>query len=102
MDKNELTEAELAWVAEVQKVDGFIVQLEEPSLVTYKGGNSVFAAPERDDSGKINVSSAASQAYLSYLNQQIDAAIVDSEQALGRELEIYARYDVVLNGFAAK
>jgi hypothetical protein len=59
VDKNELTEAELAWVAEVQKVDGFIVQLEEPSLVTYKGGNSVFAAPERDDSGKINVSSAA-------------------------------------------
>ena len=51
-------------------------------------------------SGKINVSSA-SQAYLSYLNQQIDAAIVDSEQALGRGWK-FTRYDVVLNGFAAK
>lgn len=102
VDKYELTEAELAWVAEVQKVDGFIVQLEEPSLVTYKGGNNVLAVPERESSGKIDVSSVASQAYLSYLNQQLDAAIVDSEQVLGRELEIYARYDVVLNGFAAK
>ena len=29
-------------------------------------------------------------------------SIFDAEQALGRELEVYARYDVVLNGFAAK
>lgn len=102
VDKYELTEAELAWVAEIQRVDGFIVQLDEPSLVTYKGGVDIFAAPERDSSGKIDVSSAASQAYLSYLNQQLDSVILDAEQALGRELEVYARYDVVLNGFAAK
>lgn len=102
IDKQALTEGELAWVSEVQRVDGFIVQFDEPSLATYKGGISVFAAPDRDDSGKIDVTSEASQAYLSYLNQKLDAAILSAESLLGRDLEVYARYDVVLNGFAAK
>lgn len=102
VDKFEMTEAELAWVSEVQRVEGFIVQFEEPSLATYTGENSVFAAPERDSSGKIDVSSAASQAYLAHLNAGLDSAIQNSESILGRDLEVYARYDVVLNGFAAK
>lgn len=102
VDKLGLTEAELAWVSEVERVDGFIIQLDEPSLATYKGGNSVFSAPERDSSGKIDVTSDASIAYLEHLNQQLDAAIQTSEDVLGRDLEVYARYDVVLNGFAAK
>ena len=102
VEKFALTEAELAWVAEVQRVDGFIIQLDEPSLVTYKGGNSLFAAPERSSSGKIDVASAASTAYLARLNQQLDAAIQSSEGMIGRELDVYARYDVILNGFAAK
>lgn len=97
-----LTEAELAWVREVQRVDSFIIQLEEPSLATYKGGNSLFAAPERARSGKIDVTSDVSQAYLAHLDQQLDAAIVSSESLLGRDLDVYARFDVVLNGFAAR
>lgn len=102
VDKFEPTEAELAWVAEVQRVDGFIVQLEESSLATYKGDISGFSAPERTDSGKIDVNSDSSIAYLKHLRQQIDAAIVSSERIVGRDLEVYARFDVVLNGFAAK
>ena len=102
VDKFEPTEAELAWVAEVQRVDGFIVQLEEPSLATYKGDISGFSAPERTDSGKLDVSSDSSIAYVKHLRQQIEAAIISSENLIGRDLEVYARYDVVLNGFAAK
>ncbi|MDD4042335.1 MAG: S8 family serine peptidase [Anaerolineaceae bacterium] len=102
VDKYGLTEAELAWVAEVQRVDGFIIQLEEPSLATYKGGNGVFAAPERNSAGKIDITSDAAVAYLAHLNKQLDGAIQSSERFIGRDLEVYARFDVVLNGFAAK
>jgi len=102
VDKFGLTEAELAWVHEVQRVDRFIIQLEEPSLVTYQGEIMNYPAPERDESGKIDVFSEPSQIYLERVNQQLDSAILTSAKAIGRDLEVYARYDVVLNGFAAK
>lgn len=102
VDKFELTEAEVAWVAEVQRVDGFIVQLEEPSLATYAGKNNIFAVPERDSSGKIDVTSNASKTYLAHLNKQLDSAIQSSQKLIGRDLDVYARFDVVLNGFAAR
>lgn len=102
VEKFEPTEAELAWVAEIQRVDGFIVQLEEPSLATYKGEISGFSVPNRTDSGKIDVNSASSIAYTKHLRQQMDASIVSSEKTIGRDLDVYARFEVVLNGFAAK
>ncbi|NLC13503.1 MAG: S8 family serine peptidase, partial [Chloroflexi bacterium] len=102
VEKIKPTEAELAWIAEVQKVDGFIVQLDEPSLATYNGGINGFSVPNRTDSGKIDVNSDSSIAYTKHLRQQIDNAIISSEKIVGRDLDVYARFEVVLNGFAAK
>lgn len=103
VDLTEATEAELAWVKSVQSVNSFIVQLEDPSLATYTGGNATnLAAPQRAEDGSLDVESPTSVAYLAYLNDKIDSAISSASALLGRELEVSFRYDVVLNGFAAK
>lgn len=97
-----VTPEEQAWVDTVLAADTFIVHLDEPSLAVYEGGNAILAAPERSESGAIDVNSPEAVAYLSYLNSRMDAILAEAEALLGRDLEVLFRYDAVINGFAAR
>lgn len=90
------------WLDSARAAESFTVQLAEPSLATYQGGNALFAAPSRSSSGKIDVNSPAAVAYLQHLNVQMDAFINKAGSLLGRELDVLYRYDYVLNGFSAR
>lgn len=90
------------WLDAARAAESFTVQLIEPSLAAYEGGNALFAAPTRDSSGKIDVNSAAAVAYLQHLNVEMDAFITKAESLLGRKLDVLYRYDYVLNGFSAR
>ena len=97
-----LTAEDQLWLETARMADSFTVQLKEPSLATYEGGNALFAMPARTESGKLNFEAPETIAYLEYINNKLDAFIGDAETMLGRELEVLYRYDVVLNGFSAK
>jgi len=90
------------WLETARMADSFTVQLVEPSLATYEGGNALFAMPARTESGKLNFEAPETIAYLEYINSKLDAFIGEAESLLGRDLEVLYRYDVVLNGFSAK
>lgn len=90
------------WLDAAAKADSFTVQLMEPSLATYEGGNALFAAVPRNGSGKIEVNSPQAVAYLQHINANLDAFIAKAESLLGRDLEVLFRYDYVINGFSAK
>jgi subtilisin family serine protease len=91
-----------AWLDMAEAAESFTVQLIEPSLATYDGGNALFAAPARSESGKLDVNSPEALAYLEHINAGLDAFISKAESVLGRELEVLYRYDYVINGFSAK
>jgi len=97
-----ISEEEQAWLDSARVAESFTVQLVEPSLATYEGGNALFAVPTHEESGKIDVNSTAARAYLQHLNTEMDAFIVEAEAILGRTLEVLYRYDYVLNGFSAR
>ena len=90
------------WLDMAAEAESFTVQLMEPSLATYDGGNAIFTAPARTESGKIDVNSPEAIAYLEHINTGLDAFISKAERVLGRELEVLYRYDYVVNGFSAK
>lgn len=90
------------WLDMAAEAESFTVQLMEPSLATYEGGNALFATPARAESGKIDVNSPEAIAYLQHINAGLDAFIAKAEQVLGRKLEVLYRYDYVINGFSAK
>lgn len=93
---------EQEWLIAAAEADSFTVQLSEPSLATYEGGNAIFAAVPRAESGKIDVKSPEATAYLHHLNTIMDSFILKAESLLGRELEVLYRYDYVINGFSAR
>ncbi len=97
-----ISEEEQIWLDAAAKADSFTVQLTEPSLVTYRGGNAIFAAPARNAAGKVDVNSTEAVAYLQHLNAEMDLFIAKAESLLGRELEVLFRYDYVINGFSAR
>ena len=90
-------------IGEYEKADSFIVLLEDDSLVTYKGGIAGLPAtsPAVTD-GELDVESVPSTMYLSYLQRKQNGVIAAAEATLGRGLNITSRFDVILNGFAAK
>ncbi|NLE83278.1 MAG: S8 family serine peptidase [Chloroflexi bacterium] len=90
------------WLDAAKAADSFIIQLTEPSLAAYEGGNAIFAAIPRDESGKLDVESPEAVAYLAHINAGLDAFIAKAEVELGRNLEVLYRYDYVLNGFSAR
>ncbi|HPL82189.1 MAG TPA: S8 family serine peptidase, partial [Anaerolineaceae bacterium] len=90
------------WLETARMADSFTIQLVEPSLATYEGGNALFAMPPRTERGKLDFEAPETIAYLDYINSKLDAFIDKAETLLGRELEVLYRYDVVLNGFSAK
>ena len=81
-----------------------IVVLDEPPLARYAGdiGGLAATAPEVTGAVRLDVNSAASRAYLAYLETRQTAVIALAEAALGRSLDIFGRYRVTLNGFAAE
>ena len=101
-DAPAVTAEEQNWLDAAAKADSFTVQLDEPSLATYEGGNGIFAAIPRDESGKLDVNSPEAVAYLQHLNANMDTFIAKAETVLGRELEVLFRYDYILNAFSAR
>jgi len=85
------------------EIERYIVLLEGKSLVTYRGGIEDFAATSPTITNeKIDVESLDSVRYLNYLHENQNAIIAAAESRFGRSIEIDFRYDVILNGFAAK
>jgi subtilisin family serine protease len=101
-DNPVISAVEQEWLDAAAKADSFTVQLTEPSLATYEGGNAIFSAVPRDGSGKLFVNSSEAVAYLQHLNANMDSFIAKAESLLGRDLEVLYRYDYVLNGFSAR
>ena len=90
-------------IEDLQKVDRYIVLLEGESLVTYKGDIPGLRAVNPHTPGeKLDVTNEASVRYLDYLHEKQNQQIDTVAKSLRRELEIDYRYDVILNGFAAK
>jgi len=93
-----LDELEQNWLDRAQTATSFTVQLVEPSLAVYGGGNAIM----QNSNGKLDVDSPEAVAYLQKINDGLDAFISQAASLLGRDLEVLYRYDVVLNGFSAK
>jgi subtilisin family serine protease len=99
----EPVEAEVGEIYQQDKVDRYIVLLEGDSLVTYEGEiPGLRAANPHTPGEKLDVASEASVMYLDYLRGQQNGQIERIETAIRRDLEVDFRYDVILNGFAAK
>ncbi|MGH2358499.1 MAG: S8 family serine peptidase, partial [Candidatus Limnocylindria bacterium] len=82
----------------------YIVVLDEPSLARYEGGIGSLSPTSIEVTGanRLDVGTAASVAYLSHLDARQDAVIGAAGAALGRTLDVFGRYSVTLNGFAAE
>ncbi len=82
----------------------YIIRLTGASLATYRGGIEGLAptSPEVTGAAKLDVSSPASVAYLDYLAGRHTQFIAAMEQTLDRSVDVLFRYDVVLNGLAAR
>lgn len=81
---------------------GYIVLLEAPPLARYRGGIDGLAPTNPGALGvpKLDVTTAASQAYLDYLvTEQLDF-LTAVDNALGRDVAVMAGYRVTLNGVA--
>ena len=85
-----------------------MVLLDDQPLATYRGdiadlqATSVLSntANTRQDRGTLNVHSAASQNYLSYLARQTDSTLKRVQASLNRRLDIKSQYRIALNGFS--
>ncbi|MCJ7694488.1 MAG: hypothetical protein MUO40_03595, partial [Anaerolineaceae bacterium] len=89
-------------IEDTSVVEGYIILLEDSSLAGYEGDVAGLRAtsPSLTGERKLDVSSAASVAYLDYLHAKQDAFLESARAGLGRSLAFTYRYDVVLNGFA--
>lgn len=86
------------------RVDGvYIITFTEPGLLNYRGSvNGLNAtAPAVLNSRKLDVHSAAAQAYQGYLVSQRTAHVSDIEFNLGRNLDVTHNYSITMNGVAA-
>jgi subtilisin family serine protease len=84
--------------------DIYIILHQAPSLAQYRGEVPGLAAtsPKATGAARLDVSSAASVAYLGYLEAQHSQMVTAIQGALGRSVEVTNRYDAVLNGIAVK
>ncbi|MDX1416529.1 MAG: S8 family serine peptidase, partial [Candidatus Promineifilaceae bacterium] len=82
----------------------YIVVLDEVPLASYRGGIKDLEAtnPAAKGERKLDANSAASNAYLNYLDGQRAAAIGAANQALGRQLDVAYEYGAALVGYAAE
>ena len=82
----------------------YVVRHQAPSLAQYGGGVEGLAAtsPEATGAARLDPTSAASVAYLAYLDgihDQLEGAI---EARVGRDVDVVFRYDAVFNGIAVR
>lgn len=87
----------LAAGAMAQERKTYIVQLKDEPVASYQGGVAGLAATQPAPGTPLRYSTAAVQAYVSYLGQQQDTVI-----AVVGNAPVLARYDAVFNGFAAQ
>ena len=80
----------------------YIVQLSDPPLASYYGGVESFAptSPAVTGERKLNMDSAASVAYMDYLDGVQAAMLNTIDQTLGRDVYVHAQWNVAYNGFA--
>ena len=76
---------------------GYIVQLSDAPAASYTGGVAGLAATRPAAGARFNIGAAAVQAYLGYLNTRANAVAATVPSA-----QVYGRFGVVLNGFAAR
>ena len=88
------------WGLTSEKVS-VIVKLDEPSLASYTGGVAGLAptSPQATGSSRLDVRSAASQAYLGHL-ARTQAAVESAARSAAPDARITQHFDVVLNGLA--
>ncbi|HFC12536.1 MAG TPA: hypothetical protein ENJ56_06790, partial [Anaerolineae bacterium] len=89
-------------LAETASPSYFIIMLKDAPLATYTGNIRSFAATSPSVTGaKFDISSAASQAYQSYLLDAQDAVLANISNTLSRDdLNVRQQYTVAFNGFA--
>lgn len=80
----------------------YIVRLEGASLAAYQGGVAGLQAtsPQATGARKLDISTAASQAYLAFLQAKQADLVNRIEAKLGRSVEVKFQYLAVLNGMA--
>jgi subtilisin family serine protease len=81
----------------------YIVQLTDPPIASYRGGTAGLEAtnPRSRGAVKLDPNSAASKAYLNYLNGRQAGVLAAAAQAIGRPLTVGFSYRWAYNGFAA-
>ena len=82
----------------------YIVQLADAPLATYKGGLVGLAAtsPAVTGASRLNVRTAASVAYRSYLSDKQAQFLKAAQQTLDQSVDVLYQYDVVFNGLAVE
>jgi hypothetical protein len=96
-----------AWPGDVPEPEGpevWILQLAEPPLARYDGGLPGLPAtsPRVTGAPRLDVRSEAAVAYLNHLRQRQDEVLARLDRALGRRVEVAARYAHALNGLAVR
>ncbi len=82
----------------------YIVQLTEPPLAEYAGGQAGLAPtnPQLLGQRKLDAASSSSAAYRAFLASRQAAAVDGMSAALGRSVEVLYHYDAALNGVAVR
>ena len=96
---------------ETADIRRYIVQLQDPQLAAYDGGELSEAgprgplrlaatAPESTGEKRLNARSPASRAYLAYLEERHAALTEQVQSLLGRTIDVSHQYRVATNGLA--
>src|SRR3954470_17844655 len=85
----------------VASANTYIVQLKAPPLASYTGGTKGLSAtsPLKTGAAHLNTTSAAAQAYSSYLDDRQDAALA---RVPGKDPKVIYDYRTAFSGFAAE
>ncbi|PID85203.1 MAG: hypothetical protein CSB13_09245 [Chloroflexi bacterium] len=91
-------------IVDLDEIQTFIVQLQDPPLALYAGGIKGLAPTHAGTLGeaKLDANSAASQAYMNYLADQQKNVIDAMDALLGRTTKIEYQYKASLNGYAVE
>jgi uncharacterized repeat protein (TIGR01451 family) len=82
----------------------YIIQLEDDPVATYMGGIKGLPATANRATGanKLNTNSKASKTYRAHLKQKQQKLLADSQNAIGRSIDVNFDYQIVLNAVAAE
>ncbi len=84
--------------------DTYIIRLQAKPVATYSGEVPGYAAtsPRATGATRLQMDSAAVEAYRAYLHTQRELALAQMEQTLGRHLVPVSIYDLTFNGIALR